>query len=262
MNWRFNGKEFAGVGGAGSISAPTPGALPQLSLQNPVSQFVATPTPNLKEAQLKDVDLDGAVMMTNSVVVGASFADATIQLNDSFFVSGLGGFGGRNGQVQDGRNQSQFGVAPIDSLGSVSSTTPEVKAGADANRYYSFSGVANNRPIGEQKLAIGNDVMKLDGKLAELSKDKKSGTVTDGTALAFDVQAGKLVSDLQAEVGQKAAESLTLEKAEKGGPGTFAHRSAWLIAEKAVEDLGQLVDKYVPARALITATGERLLRKR
>lgn len=55
---------------------------------------------------------------------------------------------------------------------------------------------------------------------------------------------------------------LALEKAEQGGPGTFAHRSAWLIAEKAVADLGGMVDVYLPAKALITATGERLMKKR
>lgn len=54
---------------------------------------------------------------------------------------------------------------------------------------------------------------------------------------------------------------LALEKAEKGGPGTFANRCAWLIAEKATADLGALVDAYLPAKALITATGERLAKK-
>jgi hypothetical protein len=54
---------------------------------------------------------------------------------------------------------------------------------------------------------------------------------------------------------------LALEKAAQGGPGTFAHRSAWLISEKAAKDLGDMVDAYVPAKALVTATGERLSRK-
>jgi len=55
--------------------------------------------------------------------------------------------------------------------------------------------------------------------------------------------------------------NLALEKAAKGKAGTFANRSAWLIAEKATADLGALVDAYLPARALITATGERLAKK-
>lgn len=55
--------------------------------------------------------------------------------------------------------------------------------------------------------------------------------------------------------------TLALEKAEGSKPGTFAHRSAWLIADKAAQDLGELVDVYLPAKALISATGDRL-RKR
>jgi hypothetical protein len=54
---------------------------------------------------------------------------------------------------------------------------------------------------------------------------------------------------------------LSLEKAKQGGPGTFPHRSAWLIAEKAAADLGALVDKYMPAQLLIKATGERLSKR-
>lgn len=56
--------------------------------------------------------------------------------------------------------------------------------------------------------------------------------------------------------------TLALEKAKQGGPGTFANRSAWLIAEKAVADLGAMVDVYFPAKQLIAATGERLKRRR
>jgi hypothetical protein len=55
--------------------------------------------------------------------------------------------------------------------------------------------------------------------------------------------------------------TLALERASQGGPGTFPHRAAWLIAEKAVEDLGALVAEDLPAKALITASGERLLNK-
>lgn len=54
---------------------------------------------------------------------------------------------------------------------------------------------------------------------------------------------------------------LALDKARQGGPGTFANRSAWLIAEKAAQDLGTLVDKYMPAQLLIRATGERLAKR-
>lgn len=54
---------------------------------------------------------------------------------------------------------------------------------------------------------------------------------------------------------------LALEKAKQGGPGTFAHRSAWLISEKAAADLGALVDKYLPAQLLVKATGERLAKR-
>lgn len=55
--------------------------------------------------------------------------------------------------------------------------------------------------------------------------------------------------------------NLALEKAEKGGPGTLHHRSAWLIAEKAVEDLGVLVDGSLPARMLVISAGERVLKR-
>lgn len=54
---------------------------------------------------------------------------------------------------------------------------------------------------------------------------------------------------------------LALDKAKQGGPGTFAMRSAWLISEKAAQDLAAMVDKYMPAQVLIRATGERLARK-
>lgn len=56
--------------------------------------------------------------------------------------------------------------------------------------------------------------------------------------------------------------NLALERANESKPGTFKHKNSWLIAEKAVKDLGELVDVYLPAKTLITATGERLLKKR
>jgi hypothetical protein len=55
--------------------------------------------------------------------------------------------------------------------------------------------------------------------------------------------------------------TLALEKAENSKPGTFAHKSAWLISEDAVRDLGQLVDVYLPARNLLAAASERIFRK-
>lgn len=53
-----------------------------------------------------------------------------------------------------------------------------------------------------------------------------------------------------------------LEKAERGGPGTWNHRTAWVMAEEATQELGRVVDVYLPAKALITASGARLLKKR
>lgn len=54
---------------------------------------------------------------------------------------------------------------------------------------------------------------------------------------------------------------LALNRASQGGPGTFAHRCAWLIAEKAAKELGELVAADVSAKALVQATGERLAKK-
>lgn len=62
------------------------------------------------------------------------------------------------------------------------------------------------------------------------------------------------------QIGAKLRRAL--EKAQKGGPGTWNHRTAWLLAEEATRELGQVVDVYLPAKALITASGERLLKKR
>ncbi len=56
--------------------------------------------------------------------------------------------------------------------------------------------------------------------------------------------------------------ALALQRAQEGGPGTFKHRAAWLIAEKAIADLGDVVAADLPATALIAASGERLLKKR
>lgn len=62
-------------------------------------------------------------------------------------------------------------------------------------------------------------------------------------------------------IGEKLGRAL--ERAEKRNvPGTWDHKTAWLLAEEATRELGDLVDVYLPAKALITASGERLLRKR
>lgn len=53
-----------------------------------------------------------------------------------------------------------------------------------------------------------------------------------------------------------------LDKAQKGGPGTWNHKTAWLMAEEATLELGNVVDVFLPAKAVITASGERLLKKR
>jgi hypothetical protein len=63
-----------------------------------------------------------------------------------------------------------------------------------------------------------------------------------------------------AAIGSKLGRAL--EKAQKGGPGTWNHRTAWLMAEDATRELGELVDIYLPAKVLITAAGDRLLKKR
>lgn len=55
--------------------------------------------------------------------------------------------------------------------------------------------------------------------------------------------------------------NLAIERASEGGPGTFKNRAAWLIAEAAIRDLGELVGD-VRGAALIEATGQRLLRRR
>jgi hypothetical protein len=59
------------------------------------------------------------------------------------------------------------------------------------------------------------------------------------------------------QIGAKLGRAL--DRAQKGGPGTWNHRTAWLLAEEATQELGQVVDVYLPA---ITASGERLLKKR
>jgi hypothetical protein len=66
--------------------------------------------------------------------------------------------------------------------------------------------------------------------------------------------------ELLTQIGGKL--NRALEKAQKGGPGTWNHKTAWIMAEQATAELGEVVDVFLPAKALITASGERLLRKR
>lgn len=76
-----------------------------------------------------------------------------------------------------------------------------------------------------------------------------------GMGKGYDTQLA-MVTQIGAKLGR------ALDKAQKGGPGTWNHRTAWLLAEEATKQLGEVVDVYLPAKALITASGERLLRKR
>jgi len=76
-----------------------------------------------------------------------------------------------------------------------------------------------------------------------------------GMGKGYDKQLTQL-----AQIGAKLGRAL--DKAEKGGAGTWNHRTAWLMAEEATKELGTVVDVYLPAKALITASGERLLKKR
>jgi hypothetical protein len=70
--------------------------------------------------------------------------------------------------------------------------------------------------------------------------------------------------DAQREQVQRIGEKLTraMAKAERGHPGTWDQTSGWALAEEAAEDLGKLIDQYLPAKQLIAATSERMKRKR
>lgn len=72
---------------------------------------------------------------------------------------------------------------------------------------------------------------------------------------AFADQATK-VANAGAQLGR------ALEKAQKGGPGTWNHRTAWLMAEQAAADLGAVAGEQMLAKSLVAATGARLLKKR
>ena len=76
-----------------------------------------------------------------------------------------------------------------------------------------------------------------------------------GMGKGYETQLSQLT-----QIGSKL--SRAHEKALKGGPGTWNHRTAWLMAEEATKELGLVVDVFLPAKAVITASGERLLKKR
>jgi hypothetical protein len=76
-----------------------------------------------------------------------------------------------------------------------------------------------------------------------------------GLGKGYDTQLAQLT-----QIGTKLQRAL--EKAQKGGPGTWNHKTAWVMAEEATAELGRVVDVFLPAKALITASGERLLKKR
>ena len=63
-----------------------------------------------------------------------------------------------------------------------------------------------------------------------------------------------------AQIGAKLTRAL--DKAQKGGPGTWNHKTAWVMAEEATKELAEVVDVFLPAKAVVTASGERLLRRR
>lgn len=76
-----------------------------------------------------------------------------------------------------------------------------------------------------------------------------------GMGKGYDTQLTQLT-----QIGTKLQRAL--DKAQRGGPGTWNHKTAWLMAEEATRELGNVVDVFLPAKALITASGERLLKKR
>ena len=59
-------------------------------------------------------------------------------------------------------------------------------------------------------------------------------------------------------IGDRLARAI--EKSEK--IGDWSRSTAWMMAEEAAQELGELVDVYLPAKNLIAAAGERLRGKR
>lgn len=54
---------------------------------------------------------------------------------------------------------------------------------------------------------------------------------------------------------------LAIERGQQGGAGTFPNRCAWLIAEKAAADLGEILGKHFSAETLLRVTAERMAKK-
>ena len=47
--------------------------------------------------------------------------------------------------------------------------------------------------------------------------------------------------------------------AKRVGPGTMGHRAAWMHAEEAVEQLGEVIDCLMPLEPVVRAAGERIV---
>jgi hypothetical protein len=67
-----------------------------------------------------------------------------------------------------------------------------------------------------------------------------------GMGQGYDKQLEQLT-----KVGSKL--NRALEKAQ--GIGDWNRKMAWILAEEATKELGEVVDVYLPAKALITASG-------
>lgn len=74
-----------------------------------------------------------------------------------------------------------------------------------------------------------------------------------GMGSGYDAQLTQLT-----QIGSKL--NRALEKAEQ--IGAWNQQTAWLLAEQATAQLGEVVGMHLPAKALITASGERLLKRR
>ncbi|MES1187219.1 MAG: hypothetical protein ABUL60_25610, partial [Myxococcales bacterium] len=59
-----------------------------------------------------------------------------------------------------------------------------------------------------------------------------------GMGKGYDAQLAALTA-----IGTKLARAL--DKAQKGAAGTWNHKTAWLMAEEATQELGQVVDVYL-----------------
>ncbi len=114
-------------------------------------------------------------------------------------------------------------------------------------------------PVGEARsiaAALANDApLPLDALRDLIALCRTLYVTFRGLGQGYDQQLAQLTT-----IGAKL--NRALDKAEKGGPGTWNHKTAWLLAEEATLELGRVVDVYLPAKALITASGERLLKRR